>query len=552
MRLQFVALSLLLGCATLPKGDLVLSAAGASQDMTAMAGATVRVKVLGDPQLDGEVRVLSDGTSAFPLCGNVKVLGLSAAEIEARLRECLAPWLREPAVSVSFVDSGQSVTVLGDLSARVKWEPGLTLISLLLQVGGQGADVVEVRRGEHHAFVSARAIARGEAPNVAVEPGDLVRVECPKCGGVSPHPDPLPRGERERVGVSAVLAVSAPKCAPGTTFGCADRADLARVLQEALPTAGLAARDVRMVSNESQTTLEVTAATAGEADARCTALVLAAQAALPLQADPAREWVQSELLRTREQLSLYDVWLRTLPNDGPCAEETSVPGLKACAQTRLFALGALEPETKDCTEGLMCTVAAQWFDARRRVAELSSRYGPEHPTLRAAAEQRDALQKWFERQKKTEIAALTALMARLPKAGSAQKARLENVLERLEHFDLADGAAEDLPMSLRAAALEYGTVALERTALLSRFLEKHPAVIALDARLAELKEGARKLVPLEVAYLRAQLARPVATPADPRTVEAQRQRENLLRVHELLDRLGEPPQLTVVKPCSSR
>jgi uncharacterized protein involved in exopolysaccharide biosynthesis len=255
------------------------------------------------------------------------------------------------------------------------------------------------------------------------------------------------------------------------------------------------------------------------------------------------------LLHTREQLAALGDSLRTLPHDGPCADEATIPALKACAQTRLFALGALSPETKDCTEGLMCTVAAKWFDARRRVSELSSRYGPEHPTLRAATEQRDELQKWFERQRKTEIAALTALIARLPKASSAQHARMENALAQLETFDVANGAAEDLPALLRGLALDYQTTALKRAALLSRFLEKHPQVVAIDARLASIQDTARRAVPMEVEFLRERLAHPKVATEDPRLREAQRQRENLLRVHELLDRVGASPELTVVQPC---
>jgi hypothetical protein len=295
--------------------------------------------------------------------------------------------------------------------------------------------------------------------------------------------------------------------------------------------------------------LEVTSGTPGEAQARCTALVLATRAALPLQADPARQWAQAELLHTREQLAALGDSLRALPHDGPCADETTIPGLKACAQTRLFALGALSPETKDCTEGLMCTVAARWFDARRQVSELSARYGPEHPTLRAATQQRDELQKWFERQRKTEIAALTALIARLPKARSAQHARVENVLAQLETFDVANGAAEDLPALLRGLALDYQTAAVKRAGLLSRFLENHPQVVTIDVRLAVLQDTVRTAVPMEVVFLRERLAHPRVESEDPRLREAQHQRENLLRVYELLDRVGAPPVLTVVQPC---
>ena len=112
---------MLVGCATpLPRGDLVLHAVAESEEMGAVVGATYLVKVLGDSQLDGQVRVASDGSASFPLCGPVQVLGLTVPQLEAKLHECLAPWLRDPTVSVQVVDSGQSVVVMGDLPGRVR------------------------------------------------------------------------------------------------------------------------------------------------------------------------------------------------------------------------------------------------------------------------------------------------------------------------------------------------------------------------------------------------------------------------------------------------
>jgi protein involved in polysaccharide export with SLBB domain len=154
MRLLFAVL--LSGCATaLPRGDLVLRSVTQADEPRAVPGAKYLVKVLGDSQLDGEVRVSSDGTASFPLCGALKVLGLTVQEVEARLHECLAPWLRDPAVSVQVVDSGRAVVVLGELATRVKWEPGLTLINLLFQIGGE-ADALSLSGRDAAASGTAR------------------------------------------------------------------------------------------------------------------------------------------------------------------------------------------------------------------------------------------------------------------------------------------------------------------------------------------------------------------------------------------------------------
>jgi polysaccharide export outer membrane protein len=114
----------------------------------------VEVLVWGQPELSGKYTLRSDGAFEFPLVGDVKVAGLTASEVEARLRQLLGDgFLTSPQVTAKVIEfNSQRVFVVGEVGkgGEVKLTGSLTLLEALSQAGGveqtAGTDVVVLRQ----------------------------------------------------------------------------------------------------------------------------------------------------------------------------------------------------------------------------------------------------------------------------------------------------------------------------------------------------------------------------------------------------------------------
>jgi polysaccharide export outer membrane protein len=102
----------------------------------------LKITVFGHDDLTRSATVGADGTLPFPLLGSVPAAGLTAAEVEARLKELLGrDYLVDPKVSVSVQEyRSQRVFVLGEVE-----KPGaypltgrVMLVDILSQAGGPG------------------------------------------------------------------------------------------------------------------------------------------------------------------------------------------------------------------------------------------------------------------------------------------------------------------------------------------------------------------------------------------------------------------------------
>jgi polysaccharide export outer membrane protein len=168
----------------------------------------LEVIVVGESDLTGKYMVRADGSFEFPLIGTVKVAGLTAAEIETRLRDRLADgYLRNPQVSARVLDfESQRIFVAGDVAkpGDVPLTGSLTLLEALTKAGGvtttAGPEVLVLRRSgqpagtpaggpvlsgqagvEEVAHVPLAALQSGRAAeNVALRAGDTVFV--PRAG----------------------------------------------------------------------------------------------------------------------------------------------------------------------------------------------------------------------------------------------------------------------------------------------------------------------------------------------------------------------------------
>lgn len=102
----------------------------------------LRITVFGQDDLTRSVTVAPDGTLPFPLIGAIPAAGLTAGQLETRLKELLGrDYLVDPQVSVSVQEyRSQRVFVLGEVD-----KPGaypltgqVTLVDILSQAGGPG------------------------------------------------------------------------------------------------------------------------------------------------------------------------------------------------------------------------------------------------------------------------------------------------------------------------------------------------------------------------------------------------------------------------------
>ena len=164
----------------------------------------LEVSVFEVPELTRTVRVSEKGAISLPLIGEVMVVGLTARQVEIRLREVLAQkYVADPQVTVLVKEhASRKVSVLGAVG-----KPGVyemlgprTLLQVLSQAGGLtpqvGGELYVIRRTDGNGRAGAggpvdgngsvetrtaidvqRLITHKDAAlNIAIEAGDIVSV----------------------------------------------------------------------------------------------------------------------------------------------------------------------------------------------------------------------------------------------------------------------------------------------------------------------------------------------------------------------------------------
>jgi polysaccharide export outer membrane protein len=104
-------------------------------------GDELLVSVWGDDRLNRTVRVLPDGTFAFPLVGQVMAAGQLPADLERIIRAALQPQYRGvvPQVTVSVTSpSGYTFSVIGKVNSPGTFTPGryVNALEALIIAGG--------------------------------------------------------------------------------------------------------------------------------------------------------------------------------------------------------------------------------------------------------------------------------------------------------------------------------------------------------------------------------------------------------------------------------
>ena len=105
-------------------------------------GDELMVSVWGDERLQRAVRVLPDGTFAFPLVGQVVAAGQLPADLERIIRAALQPQYRGvvPQVTVSVTNpSGYTFSVIGKVRSPGTFTPGryVNALEALTIAGGR-------------------------------------------------------------------------------------------------------------------------------------------------------------------------------------------------------------------------------------------------------------------------------------------------------------------------------------------------------------------------------------------------------------------------------
>jgi len=160
-------------------------------------GDEIEVYLWGEERLQRRVKILPDGSMAFPLVGQLQVAGMLPSELEALLSERLQPQYRGavPQVTVSVVTpSGLQFSVMGKVKAPGTFGPGryVNLLEALSLAGGPAEfanldNVVIIRKSGtglttmkvklsalFKAGVDSRTVAQAEIPTI--QSGDTVIV----------------------------------------------------------------------------------------------------------------------------------------------------------------------------------------------------------------------------------------------------------------------------------------------------------------------------------------------------------------------------------------
>ena len=187
-------------------------------------GDLLSVVVYDAPELSDGYRVDPAGDLTLPLCGKVKVQGLTAAEVAKVLEGTLqdAQVLTRPQVNVDVQQyAGHYVTVLGEVISpgRVTVIAPTKLSDVLAQAGGLTAIAgtrIKIRRGADESAPEeeapySRSESNQQAGSILVRPGDTVIV--PRTGivyvlGAVYHPGGYVMQEDGKLNAAEALAMS--------------------------------------------------------------------------------------------------------------------------------------------------------------------------------------------------------------------------------------------------------------------------------------------------------------------------------------------------------
>lgn len=141
------------------------------------AGDKLRIIVFGEDSLTGEFFVSGAGKIAFPLIGDIDVLGKTIPEIQTTIEDKLRDgYLKEPKVSAEVLNY-RPFYILGEVMkpGEYPYTNGLTVLNAVATASG-----FTYRADKRKVFIR-RAATKEEmseqlTPTTPVEPGDTIRI----------------------------------------------------------------------------------------------------------------------------------------------------------------------------------------------------------------------------------------------------------------------------------------------------------------------------------------------------------------------------------------
>ena len=147
------------------------------------------VRVFAESDLSGSYRISADGTIDFPLIGRLSVIGMRSGDVQEVITTKLKDgYLKNPQVSLMVKEwNSRKVSVMGCVAkpGAVAYFPNMTIVDAIVAAGGftgiAQKNAVTLRR-ESQGSVESRNypvadISEGRAPNVLLQPGDILVVE---------------------------------------------------------------------------------------------------------------------------------------------------------------------------------------------------------------------------------------------------------------------------------------------------------------------------------------------------------------------------------------
>jgi polysaccharide export outer membrane protein len=147
------------------------------------------VRVLGEPDLSGPYRISADGTIDYPFVGRLSAAGMRSGEVQELIATKLGDgYLKKPQVSVMVKEwNSRKVSVIGQVQkpGSVAYFTNMTIVDAIAAAGGftgiASKNAVTLRREAKGSVQSKNYpvadISEGRAPNVVLQPGDILVVE---------------------------------------------------------------------------------------------------------------------------------------------------------------------------------------------------------------------------------------------------------------------------------------------------------------------------------------------------------------------------------------
>lgn len=193
IRLLCRALTFGVACLAIAAGPLAAqsakpSPAGAGADYRVGAEDVLKITVLESPDLNQELRVSGAGEISLLLGGSLKVAALTTGQIERAIADRLKEkYIRNPNVSVQVTEArSHTVSVLGAVKQPGVFEVRsaksvLDVLALAEGLADDAGDIILIVRADPaqsvaEVRVGALMEAKDSALNVAVHPGDVVKV----------------------------------------------------------------------------------------------------------------------------------------------------------------------------------------------------------------------------------------------------------------------------------------------------------------------------------------------------------------------------------------